>query len=132
MHLCQGHHDVPQERQEEGGVMSEELKPCPFCGGEAKEGPVNINGTDSSDIGWVGCQECRVFMNYMNGERGRKLAIEAWNTRAERTCVMNKIYMYDEECVDGIECSECDWSDVHDHDEPMPERCPKCLAKVVM
>lgn len=35
-----------------------ELKLCPFCG-----------------------RECRVFMNWSHGERGKRMAFEAWNKR---------------------------------------------------
>lgn len=61
-----------------------ELLPCPFCGGEAYI------------IGYTGTRECR-RINYYT-VRCRKCmcetwendteaeAIEAWNTRAERTC----------------------------------------------
>lgn len=49
----------------------------------------------------------------------------------EGTCRMNHVLLYDEEGVEGIECDECGWIDVHGWDEPMPERCPGCKAKVV-
>ena len=63
-------------------VGMSDLKPCPFCGCEAVEGKVKVNGKELERDGWLGCRECRVFMNYMNGERGRKMAAEAWNRRA--------------------------------------------------
>lgn len=44
---------------------------------------------------------------------------------------MNHVLLYDEEGVEGIECDECGWIDVHGWDEQMPERCPGCKAKVV-
>lgn len=63
----------------------EELKPCPFCGGEAKTS--EIAGIPKENLlfgwGWVGCQHCRCFMNYSHGERGKKEAIEAWNKRTD-------------------------------------------------
>lgn len=54
------------------------LRECPFCGGEAaardiKEPFVN---------GWVGCQRCRCFMDFV--KNGKPLAIAAWNRRAEQ------------------------------------------------
>ena len=65
--------------------MFEELKPCPFCGGEAttseKEIKQEILKQQPYGWGWVGCQSCRVFMNWSNGDRGKRLAIEAWNRR---------------------------------------------------
>ncbi len=61
----------------------EELKPCPFCGGEAttseKEG---LQDNWPPGWGFVGCQRCRCYMNWNHGERGKKLAIETWNTRS--------------------------------------------------
>lgn len=47
-----------------------------------------------------------------------------------RTCHMVPVSLYDEEGVDGIECDECGWSDVHEWYDPMPEFCPNCGAKV--
>ena len=111
--------------------MSDELKPCPFCGVEATEGPVSVNGKPSGDIGWVGCVPCGVFVSYTHGESGRREAMRAWNARAERTCHMSHVLLYDEEGIEGIECDECGWSDIHPWDEPLPERCPGCKAKVV-
>lgn len=61
-----------------------ELKPCPFCGREAEEDSYKNNNHIPCNEGWIGCRCCRVFMNYTHGDRGRKLAVEAWNRRAER------------------------------------------------
>ena len=51
-----------------------ELKPCPFCGGEAK----------ISDMGyphWVFCEKCGARIHgYTTDERD---SIEAWNRRAD-------------------------------------------------
>lgn len=46
-------------------------------------------------------------------------------------CTMSRVYLYDEETVDGIECPECGWSGIHDHDNPLPDECPNCKAKVI-
>ena len=54
---------------------------------------------------------------------------EAW--QRVRTCRMVPVSLYDEEGVDGIECDECGWSDVHEWYDPMPRYCPNCGAKVV-
>ncbi len=67
------------------GVEMSELKPCPFCGGEAQTNEVvgMSNGNPPFGWGWVGCQKCRVFMQYNHGERGKRQAVEAWNRRAD-------------------------------------------------
>jgi len=52
----------------------EELKRCPFCGGEA---------TVMEAVGevWVKCSECHSSNGCSTGERAK--AIEAWNTRQD-------------------------------------------------
>ena len=51
----------------------EELKPCPFCGGEAE-----LFGTETNGIFYVKCLECDVDSNFDTPEE----AIAAWNRRA--------------------------------------------------
>lgn len=85
--------------------MNEELKPCPFCGGEAKVINRHVKNNGYAVIGCSnGC--CRIRPTIP----GRFLfseAIELWNTRYEATCTMEKVLLYDEECIEGIECDEC-------------------------
>ena len=59
-----------------------DLKPCPFCGGKAMTSEAAGIDARVTGWGWVGCQYCRVFKEYSHGERGKALAIEAWNRRA--------------------------------------------------
>lgn len=54
--------------------MIEELKPCPFCGGEAK-----IYRPDDGSL-FIGCKIGCVNQEPFAAEEG---AIKAWNTRAE-------------------------------------------------
>lgn len=54
--------------------MKTELKPCPFCGGEAK---IMI-----SVLSYVMCDKCCAETNHYITE---KEAIEAWNRRTEAT-----------------------------------------------
>lgn len=56
--------------------MNDELKPCPFCGGEAI-----IDGCD--DTLWIViCKECNASIGY---KETKEEAIEAWNRRIEPT-----------------------------------------------
>lgn len=64
--------------------MSDELKPCPFCGGEAKAFYCEESGTLD-----VQCQQCGAipFIGSRTSERKTMAdVIAAWNARAERTC----------------------------------------------
>lgn len=94
-----------------------ELKSCPFCGGEAR---VVKDGrwTDQSVIYAVVCGECHAMSRWCESEEE---AIEAWNTRAERTCENQ----YDNPSL--FRCSECD--DVREVWEP--NFCPNCGVKVM-
>lgn len=96
----------------------EELKPCPFCGGEAHtRQEVLLDGTHIGHV--VYCATCKISVR----EYRMKQAIEAWNTRAERTCK----YVWDEKRRVWY-CSECGGlepcSDIVNY-------CIYCGAKVV-
>ena len=70
-----------------------ELLPCPFCGGEAK----TSRGLHKYDCWGIWCPTCGVRTDLYPSERE---AIEAWNTRYERTC---KNISRNDDFV----CSEC-------------------------
>lgn len=126
--------------------MSDELKVCPFCGGDARiHSKVLAEGFDSGY--WAVCDECGKGDTLPH--ESEEEAAAAWNTRAAvedeqfalavhdgrawqrvRECHMVSVSLYDEEGVDGIECDECGWSDVHEWYDPMPGFCPNCGAKV--
>lgn len=126
--------------------MGDELKPCPFCGGEARiHSKVLAEGFDSGY--WAVCDECGKGDTLPH--ESEEKAAAAWNARAAvtdeqfamavhngeawqrvRECHMVPVSLYDEEWVDGIECDECGWSDVHEWYDPMPGFCPNCGAKV--
>ena len=55
--------------------MSEELKPCPFCGGEAKVW--HCSDLDIRNY-LVICEDCGACTKYTDSE---DLCIEAWNRR---------------------------------------------------
>lgn len=60
-----------------------ELKPCPFCGGEAEYGANSVQGYE-----YVRCASCkaRTWSCYETKEQ----AAQAWNTRAEREVGISK------------------------------------------
>lgn len=99
-----------------------ELKPCPFCGGEAQF----ARGFDHGDIGairWVSCTRCGA-MTRSKLYKTEKEAAVAWNTRAERTC--HRVVKTRQDDRRDCYCSECNtwW--------PVKYRyCPNCGAKVV-
>lgn len=170
--------------------MSDDLKPCPFCGGE------NVTNEFDDPFYSVICGICGASSAFSDEEG----AVRLWNARAAvtdeqfsravhdgrawqvvREChavlkskpcylpedppevdefhecsecgevfpygpegycprcgakvaavgIMRLITIYDEEGAEGIECSECGWSEIHAWDDPIPDCCPGCKAKVV-
>lgn len=87
-----------------------ELKPCPFCGGEAELHP-SLAGF------FVGCFNDGCAVNPSSGEfvadgvwdeEQKEAAIDAWNTRAERTCKAELMPKNRElRMAPWLECSEC-------------------------
>ena len=73
--------------------MSEKLKPCPFCGGEAGK-------TDRFNIG------CDVCLYELNGLP--HLIDKTWNTRSESDELSEALMLLDEACA------EPEWSDAVD------------------
>lgn len=108
--------------------MIDELKPCPFQG-DGEEHDVRFVELKPG-YGQIGCSDCR-FWFPSEEVVAKDEAVRRWNTRFERTCRMSHVLLYDEEGIEGIECDECGWSDIHPWDESTPERCPGCDAKVV-
>lgn len=99
------------------------LEPCPFCGGEANtlHRPHVIDWRYS-----VGCNddECRGFIGLSWLYKTEAEAIEAWNTRHERTC--HKVIP--DEMEGYVFCSECG-AEIGEYG--YPNYCPNCGAKVV-
>ena len=103
-----------------------ELKPCPFCGGEAK---VIKDGTltDQSVIYSALCTCCRTQCYWFET---KEETIEAWNTRAERTCNMVPNGEHDYAAV--LACSVCGNAEsVYAISADDFNYCPNCGAKVV-
>ncbi len=104
--------------------MMSELKPCPFCGGEAL-----LLGSYERGY-FVECNDC--FAKTSNfGSEGKAESIVAWNTRAERTCKRVDVDGYSFR----FECSTCGYVTlVHNCEtrlDELPNYCPNCGAKVV-
>lgn len=101
--------------------MREELKPCPFCGSEAR---FEVDG----ERGWICCsnEDCTAWDTEIFSTTDE--AIKAWNTRAEKTCHNKSKFS------DCFECSECDF---YTEDAAglligeLFKRCPVCEAKVI-
>lgn len=101
-----------------------DLKPCPFCGGEA---------VFHDCLRPPETYPCRVYCDNCWAEVGgystEAEAIAAWNSRAERTCEC--VAEYAESPIDGKKivlhrCSAC-----HELMRPHMRYCPNCGAKVV-
>ena len=101
--------------------MTAELKPCPFCGGEAKVNTLKWVG------GYTATALCKNEPNFHRldiWDEDEAKAVEritdAWNTRAERACEAKL-------CCDGFyRCTECGHSML-----PSDNYCSDCGAKVV-
>lgn len=110
----------------------EELKPCPFCGERHvmhEQGHVIVTETARSGPRYgVSCYSCGGRIEFFDTVAE---AIDAWNTRAERTCRNAN--------TDGygfrFECCECGYTTiVHNcaiRLDELPNYCPSCGAKVV-
>lgn len=60
--------------------MMDRLKPCPFCGGEARL-------RYFKPLGWVQCKKCgatsAAVSDYYEETDGKEQAVAAWNRRAQ-------------------------------------------------
>ena len=108
--------------------MSYGLKPCPFCGGEAR-----IIAKPYEPKVCVGCDDdtCLGFSGLGWLYDSEKEATEAWNRRAERTCHIVKTR---DRVNSGIvyRCSECNKAlPRHFVNNWTIRYCPRCGAQVV-
>lgn len=58
--------------------MSKELKPCPFCGGDASLIVKTFFGLPEEDVYTVACNDCNSRSRYSDD---RKETVKVWNTR---------------------------------------------------
>ena len=108
---------------------SQKLRECPFCGGgaKAKESLRSFTSELWEMYVYVVCKKCGATVEGAD----KAEAIEAWNTRHERTC-RNEF----DRCF-AFECSECgvnvEGGDMlgHNSSEGAFNFCPNCGAKVV-
>ena len=114
--------------------MSDELKPCPFCGGEAMIEQTQHMG---EYLYRIGCSKpgCRGRING-NAYESKTEAIAAWNTRSERTCHDLEPSFYTFGCDKcGVLVEGGDEIGVLVSPEVSENRlfnyCPNCGAKVV-
>ena len=101
-------------------MPTNELKPCPFCGGEAEIIEVKDNPPETIAIQ---CKSgCGVSARHKWMEEN--VLIEAWNTRAESTCrnVAEQGVLF--------ECSECGAKTVDAVGNYTQEYCAACGSKV--
>lgn len=123
-----------------------ELKPCPLCGGT----PLLSEGPYDWDCGgryyYNAMIECACGLTlevdnpgpkvYTSDAEALNFVVDAWNTRAERTCKMETDYDEIEVIASSPEdtwaykCSACGWSFRYDRGIK-PSYCPICGAKVV-
>ena len=104
--------------------MTEKLLPCPFCGSEAAECDIKQPFAN----GWVGCQRCRCFMDFV--KNGKPLAIAAWNRRADAAPVVRGEWTTNSDYPDTVICSLCGWRESVWWADKGTNYCPNCGAKM--
>lgn len=140
--------------------MSDELKPCPFCGSDNAPHVTdcietmvchNIAECEDETLFWVTCSVLRGGCGAEAGYvRDKDDAISAWNARAAvtdeqfaRAVHDGRVWQVVRECENlldhspcGFECSECGFSvrtvpdGPADWQTPFWSHCPNCGAKV--
>jgi len=106
-----------------------ELKPCPFCGGEAET--LTAESMNGGYLFGIMCNDCRSRGDVYDNEAE---AISAWNSRAERTCRIEWRYGNQYCTCCGEMVGTWDSTSELYIDGNMVELwnyCPNCGAKVV-
>ena len=119
------------------------LRECPFCGGEAAYSEYFGFDGEMWHYAYV-CADCGatpglligIGGDYVSPYRTKKEAIEAWNTRHERTCYARKHYStrlgeISEMVTRCLDCSNCGYALTTTDEQPMTwNYCPNCGARV--
>lgn len=124
-----------------------ELKPCPCCGPKAFITPSTTCYAQEGPQPWsaeLRCDECGLNISRTAATEKEALyeAVDAWNTRAERTCEIARVETGEPAEYD---CDEVLWHCESCHEEvaiyaynengdtwaDKPAFCPNCGAKVV-
>lgn len=107
--------------------MMIKIKPCPFCGGKPSIRCDEFGFYGSGSMFTHTCKGRKPQLNiFSSGYDTKQAAIEAWNTRYERTC-------HNVSRFDDFTCSECGGYILNYNSEyPVwTDYCPDCGAKVV-
>lgn len=111
--------------------LCQELKPCPFCGSEAAlwEFPqathtyINPKKTTYYKAKCMN-PDCNVWHPSWDDPQ---VAIDRWNTRAERTCCLEPI-PYEPGKYEGMRCSNCKTADI---DMGLGDFCSGCGCRII-
>lgn len=110
----------------------DELKPCPFCGGQPER--VYKSTGQTTHIECTGCK-AQFPKSTMTNRYD-----DAWNTRAERTCELGiKETKFENGTFETYVCTACGYEPFRQYlfdngdfiVQPRPSYCPNCGAKVV-
>ena len=111
-----------------------DLKPCPFCGGEAL---IGVNKESTVREYFVGCMNCHIRLYKIGYKRfyTEAEAIAAWNARTERTCEFVSSKGSDRPpvcsaCGYELDIYDCDWFEDGAYGYG-GNYCPNCGARVV-
>lgn len=86
-----------------------ELKPCPFCGGEAKL--EDLGGTEKCGRYFVKCTKCKIAQDTLWASK--KTAIHQWNRRNYKEFAFLLSELFNDSCP-------CNYNDI---DEWLPDLC---------
>lgn len=116
----------------------QELKPCPFCGGEAE----TSRGLHNYDMWGIWCPECKIAVSALYSSE--QDAVAAWNRRAERTCrvEVERRKLSQTQTAVVKTCSGCGFEFGVEKENTLPfevtlnavvppNYCPNCGARVI-